>query len=255
MSHLRVVRCSSEGRRRNPADHRRSSAGRDDSRDVSGMTAGADARGRGAPRPLRPGPARGLRLPRLPRRRPGHGRGAHLRDLPRRGRRRRPPGARRRSTPAGSSAWPATSSSTTGAAGSGEERKLRAVAAEPDRHDDPWDARLDVLEARATLDRLGPANRLALTLRYLDGLSIPEMARGARPQPPRHRGAGGAGPGRVPSRLRRGGGPMSDPLDPDPLDRPAPRRRPRSPPTPPSPLACGPASPPPSTRRAREDRP
>jgi RNA polymerase sigma-70 factor (ECF subfamily) len=58
-----------------------------------------------------------------------------------------------------------------------EERKLSAVAALPDQHDDPWDARLDVLEARATLARLGPANRLALTLRYLDGLSIPEMAR------------------------------------------------------------------------------
>jgi RNA polymerase sigma-70 factor, ECF subfamily len=58
-----------------------------------------------------------------------------------------------------------------------EERKLTAVAALPDDHDDPWDARLDVLQARATLTQLGPANRLALTLRYLDGLSIPEMAR------------------------------------------------------------------------------
>ncbi len=58
-----------------------------------------------------------------------------------------------------------------------DERKLSAVAAQPERHDDPWDARIDVMEARATLDRLGPANRLALTLRYLDGLSIPEMAR------------------------------------------------------------------------------
>jgi len=58
-----------------------------------------------------------------------------------------------------------------------EDRKLSAVASQPERHDDPWDVRLDVLEARATLDRLGPANRLALTLRYLDGLSIPEMAR------------------------------------------------------------------------------
>ena len=58
-----------------------------------------------------------------------------------------------------------------------EERKLSAVASLPEHDDDPWDARLDVLEARETLARLGPANRLALTLRYLDGLSIPEMAR------------------------------------------------------------------------------
>jgi RNA polymerase sigma-70 factor (ECF subfamily) len=58
-----------------------------------------------------------------------------------------------------------------------DERKLSAVAAQPERDDDPWDTRLDVLEARATLERLGPANRMALTLRYLDGMSIPEMAR------------------------------------------------------------------------------
>ncbi len=58
-----------------------------------------------------------------------------------------------------------------------EERKLTAVAAQPAVDDDPWDVRLDVLQARATLARLGPANRMALTLRYLDGLSIPDMAR------------------------------------------------------------------------------
>ena len=58
-----------------------------------------------------------------------------------------------------------------------DERRLAAVAAQPARDDDPWDARLDVLHAREVLSQLGPANRLALTLRYLDGLSIPEMAR------------------------------------------------------------------------------
>jgi RNA polymerase sigma-70 factor (ECF subfamily) len=58
-----------------------------------------------------------------------------------------------------------------------DDRKLAAVAGQPTHDDDPWDARLDVLQARETLARLGPANRLALTLRYLDGLSIPEMAR------------------------------------------------------------------------------
>jgi RNA polymerase sigma-70 factor (ECF subfamily) len=58
-----------------------------------------------------------------------------------------------------------------------EDRKLAAVAGEPVADDDPWDARLDVLQARATLVGLSPVNRMALTLRYLDGLSIPEMAR------------------------------------------------------------------------------
>lgn len=58
-----------------------------------------------------------------------------------------------------------------------DDRRLAAVAALPARDDDPWDERLDVLQAREALGRLGPANRLALTLRYLDGLSIPEMAR------------------------------------------------------------------------------
>jgi RNA polymerase sigma-70 factor (ECF subfamily) len=58
-----------------------------------------------------------------------------------------------------------------------EERKLAAVAALPQADDDPWDVRLDVLHARDTLGRLGATHRMALTLRYLDGLSIPEMAR------------------------------------------------------------------------------
>ena len=57
-----------------------------------------------------------------------------------------------------------------------EDRRLAAVAALPTSDDDPWDVRLDVLHAREVLAQLGPANRLALTLRYLDGLSIPEMA-------------------------------------------------------------------------------
>ncbi len=57
-----------------------------------------------------------------------------------------------------------------------EDRKLAAVAAQPSTPDDPWDDRLDVLRAHEVLRTLGPANRLALTLRYLDGLSIPDMA-------------------------------------------------------------------------------
>jgi len=58
-----------------------------------------------------------------------------------------------------------------------EQRRLAAVAAEPTGDDDPWDGRVDVLLAREALGRLGPANRMALTLRYVDGLSVPEVAR------------------------------------------------------------------------------
>lgn len=56
-----------------------------------------------------------------------------------------------------------------------EERGLEAVGAvtEPD---DPWDERLDALRARATLDRLGPHHRAALTLRYVDDLAVRDVA-------------------------------------------------------------------------------
>jgi RNA polymerase sigma-70 factor, ECF subfamily len=42
--------------------------------------------------------------------------------------------------------------------------------------DDPWDAHIDATRARGVLERLGPHHRAALTLRYLDGLSVPEVA-------------------------------------------------------------------------------
>ena len=58
-----------------------------------------------------------------------------------------------------------------------EERRLHRVASEPDAHDDPWDAHLDVMAAHATLAGLGAHHRSALSLRYLDGLSVPEVAR------------------------------------------------------------------------------
>jgi RNA polymerase sigma-70 factor (ECF subfamily) len=55
-----------------------------------------------------------------------------------------------------------------------EERSLALVPAEPE----PWeDGVLDAVTAREVLDRLGPHHRLALTLRYLDGLPVPEVAR------------------------------------------------------------------------------
>ena len=41
---------------------------------------------------------------------------------------------------------------------------------------DPWDAHLDVVRTRAALATLGPHHRAALTLRYLDGLPVAEVA-------------------------------------------------------------------------------
>ncbi|MTD58318.1 RNA polymerase sigma factor [Amycolatopsis pithecellobii] len=56
-----------------------------------------------------------------------------------------------------------------------EERGLRLV------HEtetvDPWDDELDALLAREVLAELGAHHRAALTLRYLDGLAVPEVAR------------------------------------------------------------------------------
>ncbi len=41
---------------------------------------------------------------------------------------------------------------------------------------DPWDVAIDAIRAHEVLDRLGAHHRTALTLRYLDGLSVPETA-------------------------------------------------------------------------------
>jgi RNA polymerase sigma-70 factor, ECF subfamily len=57
-----------------------------------------------------------------------------------------------------------------------EERQLKAVEEMAVPWEDPWDAQLDVTMARAVLGELGPHHRGALTLRYLDGLSVPEVA-------------------------------------------------------------------------------
>jgi RNA polymerase sigma-70 factor (ECF subfamily) len=56
------------------------------------------------------------------------------------------------------------------------ERGALRLAADELEDSDPWDAELDVLRAREVLGELGPHHRAALTLRYLDGLSIPETA-------------------------------------------------------------------------------
>jgi len=58
-----------------------------------------------------------------------------------------------------------------------EDRGLRAVAGEPDPPDDPWDEHVDALLAHEVLDAQNAQHRAALTLRYLDGLAVPEIAR------------------------------------------------------------------------------
>jgi len=57
-----------------------------------------------------------------------------------------------------------------------EERSLQAVGDEAPAPQDPWDVRLDVLQARATLEHLAPHHRAALSLRYLDDLPVFEVA-------------------------------------------------------------------------------
>jgi RNA polymerase sigma-70 factor, ECF subfamily len=57
-----------------------------------------------------------------------------------------------------------------------EERAMRVMADEPAPAGDGWDEQLDVTLAHAALARLGAHHRAALTLRYLDGLSVPEVA-------------------------------------------------------------------------------
>jgi RNA polymerase sigma-70 factor (ECF subfamily) len=57
-----------------------------------------------------------------------------------------------------------------------EERLLRAVGPSADDADDPWEAHLDVLQARAALGAVAPQHRAALTLRYVDGLTVAEAA-------------------------------------------------------------------------------
>jgi RNA polymerase sigma-70 factor, ECF subfamily len=58
-----------------------------------------------------------------------------------------------------------------------EERGLRVVASQRTEPDDPWDERLDAMAAREVLATLAPHHRSALTLRYLDGLPVADVAR------------------------------------------------------------------------------
>jgi RNA polymerase sigma-70 factor, ECF subfamily len=57
-----------------------------------------------------------------------------------------------------------------------EERSLGAVHGGRDDVDDPWDEHVTAEQAHATLARLGPPQRAALTLRYLDGLPVAQVA-------------------------------------------------------------------------------
>src|SRR5262249_15176623 len=55
-----------------------------------------------------------------------------------------------------------------------EEAKL-ALASDADEIDE-WDEQLDAMRAHEVLAALAPHHRIALTLRYLDGLPVPEVA-------------------------------------------------------------------------------
>jgi RNA polymerase sigma-70 factor (ECF subfamily) len=60
-----------------------------------------------------------------------------------------------------------------------EERGLRAVDSGADTGgagEDPWDAELDAIRARSVLADLAPHHRAVLTLRYVDDLSVPDVA-------------------------------------------------------------------------------
>ena len=61
-----------------------------------------------------------------------------------------------------------------------ERRGPTAVAGEPESQTDPWDERIDVLVAHDVLATLDGTHRAALTLRYLDGLGVGEVARALR---------------------------------------------------------------------------
>jgi RNA polymerase sigma-70 factor (ECF subfamily) len=57
-----------------------------------------------------------------------------------------------------------------------EQRHLGAVEADDEVMDDPWEEWIDAEAAHAALAQLSVPHRTALTLRYLDGLSVPQVA-------------------------------------------------------------------------------
>jgi len=56
------------------------------------------------------------------------------------------------------------------------EREQRPMGVVEDVTHDEWDVHLDAVLAHETLARLGPQHRSALTLRYLDGLPVRQVA-------------------------------------------------------------------------------
>ena len=57
-----------------------------------------------------------------------------------------------------------------------EERGLRLLDTTIEQSDDPWDETIDAIRARTVLAALGPHHRAALTLRYVDGLPVNQVA-------------------------------------------------------------------------------
>ena len=57
-----------------------------------------------------------------------------------------------------------------------QEKRITLLAGDASADLDPWNVHLDALRAREVLDELAPHHRAALTFRYLDDLSVPEVA-------------------------------------------------------------------------------
>ena len=57
-----------------------------------------------------------------------------------------------------------------------EQRRLHAVEGHLETEDDPWDPVVDRRVAEQTLGRLMPMHRLVLSLKYLDELTVSEIA-------------------------------------------------------------------------------
>jgi RNA polymerase sigma-70 factor, ECF subfamily len=57
-----------------------------------------------------------------------------------------------------------------------ERRRLGTIVSGLELVDDPWEAQLDAAIAHAALARLSPHQRAVLTLRYLDGLPVAQVA-------------------------------------------------------------------------------